>query len=241
MKLLMAFVLLFALAPVYSADMAALFFFFLQQAVENSPETAQADFVALIKSGRAFQWPELSALIERGADVNARCFEGGRTALMVVAESVEAPFVLLDSGGEADKPKREALKQRRRADFARLAFLIQAGAKVNLRVNDGKNSPYLLVRVMGDTNVFSMLLEGLALEKGNPDAADDNGMRPLDYAALHQNLSAYKMLIKAGADDRAPSRALGGKSAREYLQEEALAVSGGNEEFARQFLASFGY
>lgn len=241
MKILIAFIFALAVLPAYAAWPTEKLSARLEQALQASPAQAQADFVALISSGKPFTVDQLMDLINRGADVNARSFEGGRTALMVVAESVPASFVHLDSGNAADQRRRDERAQERRAAFARLAYLIQVGAEVNPRVDDGKNSPYLLLRVGGDSNVFSLLLEGLALQKGNPDLADDKGMRPIDLAAIQQKPAAYKLLCKAGADDNKKSPALGGKSPREYLQEKALQASNGDESFAKQFLEPFGY
>ena len=242
MKKLFLFVMIFGLnIPVCWGGLAETLSARVQQAQQTGAAQAQAEFVALINSKKPFTWPELEALVKRGADVNATCFKGGRSALMVAVESVGSKFVLLDGGGEAWQSARDEQAQHRRAAFARIAYLIKAGAKVNLRVNDGKNSPYLLLALTGDSNAFAMLLEGLALEKGNPDLADDNGMRPIDLAALQQKPVAYKLLVKAGADAQKPSPALGGKTPRAYVEDLARQATAGDEEGYRQLLEQFGY
>lgn len=213
----------------------------VQQAQQNGSAQAQEELVSLIKSNKAFSWQELETLLKKGADINAPCFEGGRTALMVAVENVGSKFILLDGGSSALQSQREQQASQRRAAFARIAYLIKAGAQVNPRVNDGKNSPYLLLAVTGDSNAFSMLLEGLALQKGNVDLADDDGMRPIDLAAKQQKSAAYKLLVKAGADVQKPSPALGGLSPKEYLEEQARQASAGDEENYHRFLQPFGY
>ena len=235
MKILFTLFFLLGVFPVQAAGLSEVLSGRVQQAQQNGAAQAQADFVALINSNKAFSWQELEALIRRGADVNAFSFEGGRTALMVAVENVGAKFILLDGGSADRQSEREAQANQRRAGFARIAYLIKAGANVNPRVNDGKNSPYLLLATVGDSNVFSMLLEGLALQKGNPDLADD------DLAAKQQKAAAYKLLVKAGANAQQPSAALGGKSPKAYLEEQARQASGGDEVSYRRFLEPFGY
>lgn len=241
MKILFTLVFLLGVFPVQAAGLSEVLSGRVQQAQQDGAAAAQEEFVALINSNKAFSWQELEALIRRGADVNAFSFEGGRTALMVAVENVGAKFILLDGGSADRQSEREAQANQRRAGFARIAYLIKAGANVNPRVKDGKNSPYLLLAAVGDSNVFSMLLEGLALQKGNPDLADDNGLRPIDLAAKQQKAAAYKLLVKAGANAQQPSAALGGKSPKAYLEEQARQASGGDEASYRRFLEPFGY
>lgn len=240
MKKWFILVLLVTFIPAGAAELEEVLSARVQQAQQTGADV-QKELIALIESNKAFSWEELSALVQRGADVNAGCFEGGRTALMVAVERVGAKFILLDGGSSARQSQRDEQASQRRAAFARIAYLIKAGANVNPRVNDGKNSPYLLLAVVGDSNAFSMLLEGLALQKGNPDLADDNGLRPIDLAAKQQKAVAYKLLVKAGADAQKPSAALGGKSPRAYLEEQARQASGGDEDSYRRFLEPFGY
>lgn len=236
------FLFIFGLSvPVCSAGLDEVLSARVQQAQQGGAAQAQEEFINLISSNKAFSWQELESLISRGADVNAPSFEGGRTALMVAVENVGAKFILLDGGSAALQSQREQQANQRRAAFARIAYLIKAGANVNPRVNDGKNSPYLLLAVTGDSNAFSMLLEGLALQKGNVDLADDNGLRPIDLAAKQQKSAAYKLLLKAGADAQKASPALGGQSPQAYLEEQARLASGGDEASYRRFLEPFGY
>jgi cytohesin len=143
------------------------------------------------------------ALIEHGADVNAKESKGGQTALMWAAANRYPEIVKLLVNSGAD------VRARSKGDFTPLLFaaqqgdvesgrtLLQAGADANDGTKKNGMTALMIATASGHTD-FSILL----IDKGaNPNAADQNGYTALHHAATGRNRAdLVKALLMHGAN-----------------------------------------
>ncbi|HEX7237867.1 MAG TPA: ankyrin repeat domain-containing protein [Gammaproteobacteria bacterium] len=144
---------------------------------------------------------EVRALLDAGADANARAADGS-TPLLYAAHFGDASSVRALLGAKGDPhltnrygvgPMHEAAL---RADAALLRTLLDAGASVDLALPQGETPLMLAARTSGIDAVR------LLIERG----ADVNvveqwqGQTPLMYAAAHDRGEVAAALIAAGAD-----------------------------------------
>ncbi|MGN6373995.1 MAG: ankyrin repeat domain-containing protein [Sphingomonas sp.] len=103
----------------------------------------------------------------------------------------------------------------KRDDPTWVRFLLQHGADVNMRDNDGV-TPLLLAVNRNEQDCVQVLLDA----KASVDLANNRGETPLIRAVQLHNAAMVRALLKAGAD---PDRAdhLAGLSARDYAARDS--------------------
>jgi ankyrin repeat protein len=162
---------------------------------------------ALLEAAQQANPAEVRALLDAGADANARAADGS-TAMLYAAHfgdrvSVEA---LLAANGDPNLTNRYGVgpmhEAAQRADSELLRMLIDAGASVDLAKPKGETPLMLASRTSGVDAVR------LLIERG----ADVNvveqwqGQTPLMYAAALDRGDVAALLIEAGADVDARTR-----------------------------------
>lgn len=163
----------------------------------------------LITAVRANDLVRMSALIEKGTDVNERDRAGQRTALYWAAKSgnIAAMEKLIASKADPntkDRQGRTPLWAAVETDMAAVKYLVEHGADVNAR--DGVNStPLLWACGFGKPESVAYLLS----KGADPKALDDNGWTPLIWAAGLGQPQTIDTLVKAGADLRAADKQTG--------------------------------
>ncbi|MDE0528516.1 MAG: ankyrin repeat domain-containing protein [Truepera sp.] len=161
------------------------------------------------------------ALLEAGADANARS-QGGLTPLhLAVRNSSEAILILLDAGAEVDARTEDGWTPLHFAcgsSPAAALVLLAAGADVNAQDEDGQTPLYRAVAPL--TRPVSPTLIGALLAAGA--WVNTPGNSPLHHAArFADNPAVIEALLSAGAD--ASARDSEGKTPWDHAQEnEAL-------------------
>src|SRR6266850_1177135 len=162
-----------------------------------------ADLLDAVRKG---DHKAVRALLENGADVNAKESRGGQTALMwaVANKYPEIVKLLVEHGAN--------VRARSKGDFTPLLFaaqqgdvesgrlLLEAGADVNENRKKDRMTA-LMVAAAGGNNEFSVLL----LDKGaNPHLIDEIGYTALHYAASDEKrVELVKALLAHGANPNA--------------------------------------
>ncbi len=172
---------------------------------------------ALIQASKTGGRELVQALIEAGADVNARDLSGSQfdeTALIYAAKEGhnEVIKLLLTADADADiqdRNKKTALiwaLENGHPDSATL--LIEAGANVNAKVWDD-TTPLIWASKMGSdpfpldqdkVKAYVDVVRLLIDKEAEIDSKDDMGVTALSYAAFKGHKEIATMLIKAGAD-----------------------------------------
>ncbi len=145
----------------------------------------------------------IQALLKAGAPVDARD-EEGRTALHFAAGSgqLKATQLLLDAGAApniVDNVGFTPFLASAGGNGVVAELLIQCDAKLaSAHLKNGTTAAHLAAR--GGVVSLLSILQGMGLPL---DAANDNGDRPLQYAACYNQCNALKLLIANGARVRA--------------------------------------
>jgi ankyrin repeat protein len=154
------------------------------------------DLVRAIRDGDA---QAIRALLDRGADVNARDAEGNTP--LILASFYASPrcvALLLEGGADANAANAAGVTALIRAatDYEKARLLVDAGANVRVRTADLGNTPLLLAaRRAGNARTVKLLLERGA------DASERNGagVSPLMSGAAGGDLETVRSLLDAGA------------------------------------------
>jgi ankyrin repeat protein len=148
------------------------------------------------------------ALIDRGADANARSTPDGLTPVHIAAERGHREIMALLAAGGADVNARSA------AGLTPLAQSAVAGAA-------------------GDTAVATLLLRAGA----DPDIADEDGRTPLHHAALNGHAAFIRPVARAGAaidaQDETGDRALHAAARAKQQAATAALIDAGADVDAR--------
>ena len=147
---------------------------------------------------------EVKAVLEAGADVNARD-EGGRTALHWAAWKNEPTVVkaLLDAGAKTnprdiDHGFTPLLDAAYNPNPSVIEALIEAGANANARGRGGWTGLHAAA-----WNANPAAAEALLAAGADPNARDEGGGTPLHAAAEDAHLSVIEALLAADADPNA--------------------------------------
>ena len=144
----------------------------------------------------------LAPLLEYGADVNARDYEGSTAlAFAVQANQARSLKFLLDHGADADVPDESGIPPIGVAVMYKrsvpLEMLLNCGASVNFTTNTGETLLHL-VALYGDLDILSVLK---AAERQLPhDILDEKGISSLTYAKARGDegfLAGFTELISA--------------------------------------------
>ena len=129
----------------------------------------------------------IEALVEAGADVNART-ENGHTPLHFAPNEYIPSRPLMEPGHQ---PRSQWYYT------AVIKLLVDAGADVNARADNGE-TPLHWAAFASDDNAASILV--LVDAGADPSARDEDGNTPLYKASLENNLASILVLVAAGAD-----------------------------------------
>jgi hypothetical protein len=176
------------------------------------------DFFQLVKTGTP---QSVGALIDKGADVNARDERAHSTPLMVAAKYNPNPDVviaLLKAGSKVDaKDRNGATALMYAATGNQSSFvidaLIEAGAQVNARNTDGDTALTLAAAYNHNQEVIAALLKAGA----DIDSQDKSGSTALMVAVEYSGSpETIVVLLEAGANAKARDKT--GKTAFDYAQ-----------------------
>lgn len=166
-------------------------------------ESSMSDGYNLLKAIKDKDYGKLQSSIQSGANVNARDYNDGESALYIATkmkDSVMVTFLLAESAN-TDVPKKSTgetplmaavrLKSQKIVDM-----LIGQRANVNKGDRNGETALYKAVRANNRQSVKALLA-------ANADwsIADNTGRTPLDLARENRRLrSMIRMLEEAGAE-----------------------------------------
>jgi ankyrin repeat protein len=145
----------------------------------------------------------LTALLEAGAEVNAKENESGLTPLhtaVINAAGAESVAVLLSGGADIAAKTNDGyaplhLAAERNPDSKVVVELLSGGADVAAKIPGGFTPLHLAAAYNPNLKIIAALLAGGA--DINPQ--DDGGNTPLDFASANQKEKTRAMLIKNGA------------------------------------------
>ena len=156
-----------------------------------------ADFYAAIRSG---DLARVTALIQKGSDVNAKERRGGATPLMHAAAigSLDAMRLLLDKGADVNARSAAGATALMWAatDIAKVRLLVDRGADVKVASSLGHTALQLAAMSDGSAEIVRLLLAHGADSK----AVDKGNMSVLAAAAAGNDAGSMRQLIDAGAD-----------------------------------------
>lgn len=189
--------------------------------VNNADKTVKGRglFVAVHKGNLS----QVKALIEAGADINAR-YEGGWTVLLVACQEGHTDVVKALIAGKADVNARKddgttaLLKAAMFENTDVVKALIAAGADVNARNNDG-DTALLIATVYNRTEMAQALIAA----KADVNARNKYSMTPLMHMSASNNIDVVKALIAAKADVNA--RSDNGRTALQLAQGHTAIVN----------------
>jgi uncharacterized protein len=144
---------------------------------------------------------EVKALLEAGADANARAADGS-TPMLYAAHFADTVSVqaLLDANGDPDLTNRYGMAPMHeaalRADADLLRLLVDAGASVDLALPQGETPLMLASRTSGVDAVRFLIEQGAEVNV----VEQWQGQTPLMYAAAYDRGDVAALLIAAGAD-----------------------------------------
>lgn len=162
----------------------------------------------------------VKAIIEEGADVNAKDSDGS-TALMWAAwrNELDTAKLLIQNGADVNAKDSKAVtalmyaSEKNSHHVAKL--LMEKGADINEKNNKGETA--LMWAAWRDSPAVTTLL----LEQGaDVNVKDKNGWAALMYATTHSSLDVVKLMIEQGADVNAKNKA--GKSALDVANSEEM-------------------
>lgn len=162
-----------------------------------APGAAEA-FYPAIRSGDTAQ---VTALIQKGSDVNAKERRGGATPLMHAAAigSLDTMRLLLDKGADVNAKNAAGATALLWAvtDLAKVRLLVDRGADVNVESSLGHTALELAAMSDGSSETVRLLLAHGA----NPKAVDKMiKMSTLHAAATGNDTDSLRQLVAAGAD-----------------------------------------
>ena len=177
----------------------------------NSRYSEGLTALMLVVRGESESPAAVKALIERGADIHAKCDcsvcdprsgSHGCNALMIAAELGHREIVamLLDKGasvGDKTDQGRTALMLTRNGDVARA--LLRKGAPPDLR-DDGGRTALIWATLEGSTDVAQALIDAGAGAGTGKDIADNEGLTALAWAVVDGRNDIFQMLLAKGAD-----------------------------------------
>jgi ankyrin repeat protein len=155
----------------------------------------------LLEAAQKANPTDVRALLEAGADANARAADGSTPMLYAAhfgdMESVQA---LLGATGDPNLTNRYGVgpmhEAALRADAGLLRTLVAAGASVDLALPEGETPLMLASRTSGADAVRLLIEHG-----ANVNVVEQwQGQTPLMYAAQHDRGDVAAVLIAAGAD-----------------------------------------
>jgi ankyrin repeat protein len=166
-----------------------------------APGVAEA-FYPAIRNGDMAQ---VTALIQKGSDVNAKERRGGATPLMHAAAigSLDTMRLLLDKGADVNARNAAGASALLWAatDLAKVRLLVERGADVNVESNLGHTALELAAMSDGSAETVRLLLAHGA----NPKAVDKIlKMSTLHAALLGNDTDSVRQLVVAGVDVNAP-------------------------------------
>lgn len=189
-------------------------------------DAAGAD-TRLVDAARRADWTSALALIDKGANVNARHADGSTPLTWAVYHDVPAAVDRLIAAGAdvnaaneyGETPLSVACQNRSTATALRL---LKAGANPNVANADGE-TVLMAVADMGANNLDLATL--LIAHGADVNArAGSTGQTALMWAAVHGDLPVVKALLAAGADIHASTRA-GSRPLHFAVQQGALPVA----------------
>jgi ankyrin repeat protein len=162
-----------------------------------APGAAEA-FYPAIRSGDSAQ---VTALIQKGSDVNAKERRGGATPLMHAAAigSLDAMRLLIDKGADVNARNAAGATALMWAatDLAKVRLLVDRGADINVESTLGHTA--LELAAMSDSSAETVRL--LLAHGANPKAVDRMlKMSTLHAAALGNDSDSFRQLVAAGVD-----------------------------------------
>ncbi|OKL62160.1 hypothetical protein UA08_02170 [Talaromyces atroroseus] len=172
-------------------------------------------------------------LLERGAEVNSKDSEYGRTPLLwAIVNGYEAIIkLLLDKGAVIDL-KDDAYGQTPLSWATKyghetiVKLLLDKGAEIDSK-NDGHNwTPLLLAAKVGDEAIIKLLLDRGA---GIDSKDSENGWTPLFFAVENGDKAIVKLLLDRGADVEAKDKDYG-------WMPLSMAVENGDEAIVKLLL-----
>jgi ankyrin repeat protein len=148
----------------------------------------------------------VKTLIDAGADINAKCYDGTNALMMAaIRYNVDIVKVLLDAGANVNAKHSEGYTALMGAAFAgrldNVKALLDAGADINSK--DNKGTTALMVATIGRQRLFKTAeAVKLLLEKGaDVTIKDKEGKTALEYAKENGDDEIINLLKQAGAKE----------------------------------------
>jgi len=164
----------------------------------QAPAPAASDlFYAAIRSGDIAQ---LTALVQKGSDVNVKERRGSATPLMHAAAlgSLDGMRLLLDKGADVNAKSAAGATALMWAatDLAKVRLLVERGADVNAASNLGHTALELAAMSDDSAEIVRLLLARGA----DPKVVDKVKMSALHAATMGNDIETIRQLVAAGVD-----------------------------------------
>ena len=153
----------------------------------------------------------VAALLESGADPDAKTRISGFTSLHMAAQYTRNPAIvaeLLKGGAKIDARTKKGstplrIAAEHRSDAVVVEMLLKGGADPNSRLKGGTTPLHGAAQYSSNPAIVARLLKGGA----DPSSKNQEGSTPLHYAAQHNsNPAIVAELVKAGAEPDARSK-----------------------------------
>ena len=163
-----------------------------------------------------------TALVEAGADVNARDPHGN---MLQAADAVELVDWLIDRGADVNGTGYESgnavILASFKAQIEKIHRLIAHGANVNQPAGDDGRTALHVASGWGYKGDRSLAVISLLLENGaDINARDKRNQTPLHWAVQERNRGAVELLLRRGADRSCHDS--DGKVPLDYSEDEAV-------------------
>ncbi len=182
----------------------------VREALDENPDTPTGASTSLHTAVGRADASEVQALLDEGADVNARN-EDGQTPLHIAAERGEIAVLeaLLDRGANIDATDMNGATPLLLATFNEspmpvIELLLTGGADPNAGAEGEAKALHLAVSLRNPALVQLLLDHG-----ATPNIRDPLGETPLHYASIDADPAIARMLLAQGADPNATDDIVG--------------------------------
>jgi uncharacterized protein len=209
--------------------------------IDDGVRTPRKRYSLLFKAAEAGDTARLSALLDKGEDINSRN-KHDQTPLMwsILHGQTDAALLLIERGADVNlrsKDGASAIKAAINGDLKVLRRLIDAGADVNMRDDRGA-TPAMWAANRGDVDCLKALIEA-GCDLNLQDTMEYNeGHTALMYATPAR-LDVVELLLTHGADPNIRNKAGHTASEEALFQAEALARHGAGSPAAWRKKAAF--
>ncbi|HIJ70915.1 MAG TPA: ankyrin repeat domain-containing protein [Planctomycetes bacterium] len=148
----------------------------------------------------------LRALLEKGVDVNTKCYHHGATALWAasVGSHLDIIKVLLESGADVNTKNTDGATAlyvaAQNGHLENVKLLLESGADVNVKRKTDSTTALWIAAHNGQLNIVKLLLERKA-DMNAKASKDGKDYTPLSIAKEMGHTQTIKLLKEYGAKD----------------------------------------